>query len=124
VVALVVGGQDGARTSAREAAALLGFEVVEAADIDDALELLEEREGRVSVVLLDLDTWGAAPDARLVERVRSTSTGTDICILVVTRGAEPARIAQALIVGADDYVVEPVDAQALRSKLELIGCLN
>jgi response regulator of citrate/malate metabolism len=40
---------------------------------------------------------------------------------MVSSESDPRQIARALMVGADDYLIKPIDADMLREKLEMLG---
>lgn len=97
----------------------LGFEVLEAADGAEALEAF--RNGTiVDIALVDwnmpeLDGLG------LVKAMRGDLRDADTPVMMVTSESDPARMARALMSGADEYLVKPVDLSMLRDKLEILG---
>ena len=79
----------------------------------DALKLMREREPEV--VLLDIglpDTSGID----LIEQLKSIDP--EVVIIMVTAVEETRMIVKALKLGAYDYLVKPIDAQALRVTLQ------
>ena len=80
-----------------------GFEILEAADGDDALAQI--RRYRPEVVLLDLNIPGM-PGADLLRAVKEDPATAAIHVVVVTAGGEEGRRG-ALALGADAYFTKP-----------------
>ncbi len=55
-----------------------------------------------------------------VTRVRKDDTFDASMLMMVTTETEPARITEALVAGADEYVMKPFTADALREKIDLM----
>lgn len=84
-----------------------GFDVIEAADGNRALQLVAER--KPSVVILDLSI--GQPDGFEVCRgIRRTST---VPIIMLTSHVQEMDEAMCLAAGADDYITKPVSARIL-----------
>src|SRR4030067_959322 len=91
-----------------------GFEVMEAADGDTALDVVEEVEP--DLVVLDLMLPGL-DGLRLTRRLREHSA---VPVLMLTaKGAVEDRI-EGLELGADDYVVKPFDPKELASRVRAV----
>lgn len=76
----------------------------------------ECRERPVDVIILDLlmpemDGW------EVCERIREFS---DVPILILSALGSPASVAKALDAGADDYLIKPVHASLLSSRLRTL----
>lgn len=74
------------------------------------------RENEPDVVILDLlmpelDGW------KVCERIRQFS---DVPILILSALGSPGSVAQALDAGADDYLIKPVHASLLASRLRTL----
>lgn len=74
------------------------------------------REAEPDVVILDLlmpelDGW------QVCEEIRRTS---DVPILILSALGSPGSVAQALDAGADDYLIKPVHASLLASRLRTL----
>jgi two-component system KDP operon response regulator KdpE len=74
------------------------------------------REQEPDVVILDLlmpelDGW------KVCEQIRGFS---DVPILILSALGSPGSVAQALDVGADDYLIKPVHASLLASRLRTL----
>lgn len=83
-----------------------GFEVVTAENGDQAIEMVHG--GDVDLVLLDSMMPGLN-GVQVLTRLRETYTADSLPIIMVTAVAESQRIAEALELGANDYVTKPVD---------------
>jgi len=121
--ALVV---DDSRTMRRIISTVLlraGFAVTEAGDGAEALVRLEE-----------LTVAGAPPDLatidwnmpvmdglEFVRRVGTDPRWADVTLMMITTESEQGQIVRALAAGAHEYVIKPFTADALMSKLSLLG---
>ena len=106
------------RKVARRIVEGLGFEVDEAADGSEALAFC----GGVipEVILLD---WSmpVMDGMAFLRRLRTLPGGTAPKVLFCTIENDPARIADALDAGADEYVMKPFDGDILGSKFADVG---
>ena len=91
-----------------------GFEVMEAADGDAALDVVEEVEP--DLVVLDLMLPGL-DGLSLTRRLREYSAVP--VIMLTAKGAVEDRI-EGLELGADDYVVKPFDPKELASRVRAV----
>ncbi|MBI2406683.1 MAG: response regulator [Gemmatimonadetes bacterium] len=97
----------------------LGFTVMEAGNGVEALRRLAEA-GPVEVALVD---WNM-PEMSGVEFVsaaRAIPAYAAMRIVMVTSESELERVTTALDAGANEYLMKPFDAEALRDKLMLAG---
>jgi two-component system, chemotaxis family, chemotaxis protein CheY len=117
--ALIVDDSKAMRTILRKIVADCGFdEVVEAENGVQALVHLR-KTGAPDLVLVD---WNM-PEMTGIEfitRVRKDDTFDTSMLMMVTTETEPARITEALVAGADEYVMKPFTADALREKIDLM----
>ncbi len=97
----------------------IGFEVVEAADAEQAHALLQ-RDAAFDVALVD---WNlpAMSGLDLVREVRSLPSLDSVRLMMVTTETELVRISEALDAGADEYIMKPFDKEMLLEKLALLG---
>jgi Response regulator containing a CheY-like receiver domain and a GGDEF domain len=97
----------------------LGFSVLEAADGQQALDLLESGE-HVELACID---WNmpVMDGLTFVTRVREHRDWRDITLMMVTTESEHGQIVRALAAGAHEYLIKPFTPDALREKLELLG---
>ena len=117
--ALVVDDSAVARRIVGRIVAGLGFEVIEAADGEEALACLR-RYDDVGLALMD---WNMEPmdGIAFVRAVRAEPGHRNLRLMMVTAQTGPEAIAQALEVGADEYLMKPFTADHLADKLELLG---
>jgi len=113
---MIVDDSRAQRMLLKRAVSPLGFDVVEAENGEDALTKLDP-DDPVDVMLVD---WNmpVMDGLALVRRVRATRAFADVFVMMVTSESDPKKMARALMVGADDYLVKPVDGEMIRSKLE------
>ena len=92
-----------------------GFDVVEAANGDQALELFNKEE--FSLVILDLSI-GQPDGFEVCREIRRTST---VPIIMLTSHILEMDEAMCLAAGADDYITKPVSARilALRASTQI-----
>lgn len=108
------------RKVARRIVEGLGFEVDEAADGAEALAYCASV--MPDVILLD---WNmpVMDGLTFLRRLRSHPGGDAPRVLFCTIETNPARIAEGLAAGADDYVMKPFDGEILHSKLAEVGAV-
>jgi two-component system, chemotaxis family, chemotaxis protein CheY len=96
-----------------------GFEVCEAANGQEALEVLGVG-GAPALALLD---WNMPlmDGFELLTHIRSHRDYDEMRVVMVTTECEPHQMTRALLAGADEYVMKPFTAEMLRDKLALIG---
>src|SRR5215211_199101 len=100
----------------------LGFEVAEAADGREALQLLE-KAGLPDVVLVD---WNMPTmnGLEFVQAVRAQDRLRDLPLMMVTTETEMDQMATALAAGANEYLMKPFDKDAVAEKLQLLEVLS
>lgn len=117
--ALVVDDSRATRAIIRRALASSGLEVLEAANGLEGLAVLDATPG-IDVALVD---WNM-PEMNGIEfvtAVRARPAFSDLRLVMVTTESEHDHVMQALLAGADEYVMKPFTPVALREKLELVG---
>jgi len=93
----------------------LGYKVVTATSAGRAKAYLEKE--KPDVILMDImmsDTDGIT----LTREIRSNPETADIPILVISGLSDAATLNDALLFGAVDYLVKPVNLSVLKGKLE------
>ncbi len=88
-----------------------GYEVIEAANGKDALELFREIEP--SVIILDLSI-GQPDGFEVCREIRKVST---VPIIMLTSHVQEMDEAMCLAAGADDYITKPVSARILALRI-------
>lgn len=120
--ALIVDDSRAARSLVRRVIEPFGFEVSEAGHGGEAFEQLSPADP-VDVILVD---WNmpVMDGLELVREIRARREYARMPILMVSSESDPKMMAHALIAGADDYLVKPIDADMMRDKLQIIGVLE
>jgi two-component system chemotaxis response regulator CheY len=98
----------------------LGFEVLEAANGLEALEVIEAEKTAVTLVLAD---WNM-PEMNgfdLLKSLRRDPELASLAVVMVTTETELDQMAAALEAGANEYIMKPFTKDILVEKLELLG---
>ena len=98
----------------------IGFEVREAANGSEALEVIEAEKTAVKLVLAD---WNM-PEMNgmdLLKQLRQNPQLSSLVVVMVTTETELDQMAAALEAGANEYVMKPFTKDILVEKLELVG---
>lgn len=100
-----------------------GFEVLQAGNGVEALEVMNGAQGSVELVLVD---WNMPMMNGLdfVTAVRSQDRFREVRIVMVTTETEIGQMTRALDAGANEYVMKPFTADAVKDKLRLVGALR
>jgi two-component system, chemotaxis family, chemotaxis protein CheY len=119
MLALVVDDSRAMRMILRRIMSERGYEVVEAENGQEGLEILSEG-ARPDIALVDwnmpvLDGLG------FITAVRAEREYRNITLMMVTTESEQAQIVRALAAGAHEYVIKPFTPEGLGEKLELLG---
>jgi two-component system, chemotaxis family, chemotaxis protein CheY len=117
--ALVVDDSRAMRTILSRFLRDLGYEVEQAGNGQEALDLLAETQD-VDVALVDwnmpvMDGLDFVVVCRQDERLRK------VTLMMVTTESEQSQIVRALAAGAHEYLIKPFTRDALVEKLELLG---
>jgi len=118
--ALVVDDSKTIRTILTRTLNEIGFEVLEAANGREALEVIEAEKTTVHLILLDWDM----PEMNgldLLKRLRETPEFSSMVVVMVTAQNNLDHIGEALEAGANEYVMKPFTRDVLVGKLELTG---
>ena len=98
----------------------LGYEVREAANGREALEVIEAEKTAVTLVLAD---WNM-PEINgldLLKQLRQNPELSRLVVIMVTTETELDQMAAALEAGANEYVMKPFTKEILVEKLQLVG---
>ncbi|WP_181313161.1 response regulator [Nocardioides campestrisoli] len=117
--ALIIDDSRAMRLILRRIMVELGFGATEAANGQEALDLLQVGL-HPDLCLVD---WNmpVMDGYDFVTEVRKVREWRDITLMMVTTESEHAQIVRALAAGAHEYVIKPFTADAIRDKLELLG---
>lgn len=98
----------------------LGFEVSEAANGREALDLLGGSETVPELALID---WNMPEmnGLEFVTAVRGDARLRSMTLMMVTTESEQTQIVRALAAGAHEYVIKPFTPDAIAEKLALLG---
>lgn len=98
----------------------LGFEVREAGNGREALEVLDAEKSGVQLVLAD---WNMPEmnGLELVKQLRRNPELASVVVVMVTTETELDKMTAALEAGANEYVMKPFTPEILAEKLELAG---
>ena len=97
-----------------------GFEVLEAGDGQQALDVLDGCETLPDICLVD---WNmpVMDGLQFVQAVRKDPRRRGVTLMMVTTESEQAQIVRALAAGAHEYLLKPFGADALLDKLAILG---
>ena len=98
----------------------LGYEVREAANGKEALEVMASEKNAVQLVLSD---WNM-PEVNgleLLKRLRQNPELASLVVVMVTTETELDQLSAALEAGANEYVMKPFTKDILVEKLQLVG---
>ena len=98
-----------------------GFEILEAANGEEALVLLNAPEtGRVDLATID---WNmpVMDGLELVVNIRAEKSLRNITLMMVTAESEHSQIVRALAAGAHEYLIKPFTPEAVQEKLLMLG---
>ena len=98
----------------------LGYEVREAANGREALEVIEAEKTSVTLVLAD---WNMPEmnGLELLKRLRQSPELSRLVVIMVTTETELDQMSAALEAGANEYVMKPFTKEILVEKLQLVG---
>ena len=119
MLALVIDDSKTTRMILRRMLKELGFEVEEAENGREALDLLES-DFAPNIVLVD---WNmpVMDGYQFVKAVRSKPKFNKLVLMMVTTETELDRLTAALEAGIDEYVMKPFTKEVIEEKLEILG---
>ena len=118
--ALVVDDSKAVRMILAKTLKELGFEVREAANGREALEVIEVEKTAVTLVLAD---WNMPEinGLELLKRLRQKPELASLVVVMVTTETELGQMTAALEAGANEYIMKPFTKDILVEKLQLVG---
>jgi two-component system chemotaxis response regulator CheY len=98
----------------------IGFDVREAANGKEALEVIEAEKHGMKLVLAD---WNMPEinGLELLKRLRQNPELASLVVVMVTTETELDQMATALEAGANEYVMKPFTKDILAEKLQMVG---
>jgi two-component system chemotaxis response regulator CheY len=121
MLALIIDDSRAMRRILRQIVEPLGFQIAEAGNGIEGLQRLVEHP-QTDLVLVD---WNM-PEMNgidFVKVLRSDPEKQQIKLVMVTTETEPSKMARALMMGVDEFVMKPFTREVLVDKLQLIGAL-
>ena len=99
-----------------------GYEVLEAGDGQQAIDVLEAEADLPVLACVD---WNmpVMDGLTFITEVRRRPEWRSITLMMVTTESEQDRIVRALAAGAHEYLIKPFTGEALMEKLDLLGLL-
>ncbi len=99
-----------------------GFEVLEAGDGQEALDLLRTLETPPELACVD---WNmpVMDGLAFITTIRRHPEWRAITLMMVTTESEHDQIVRALAAGAHEYLIKPFTGEAMLEKLDLLGLL-
>jgi two-component system chemotaxis response regulator CheY len=119
VLALVIDDSRAMRMILRRVLTGSGFEVIEAGDGQQALDLVAA--GPVPDVALIDWNMPVMNGLEFVIAVRANKDYRHMTLMMVTTESEHGQIVRALAAGAHEYVLKPFTNEAITEKLSLLG---
>ena len=100
-----------------------GFEICQAGNGREGLEVLEKEFPNVSLVLAD---WNMPEmnGLEFVQKLRADARFTAVQVMMVTTETQIEQMSQALEAGANEYVMKPFTPDIIKDKLRLLGVLQ
>lgn len=92
-----------------------GYECAEAADGEETLQILSQRE--YDIVLLDVD-MPKLDGAEALKRLRRNQPGGHLKVIMMSGGVTPDEMSTMLALGADDYLAKPLPRAELVSRVQ------
>lgn len=117
--ALIIDDSRAMRSILRRIVTDLGFETLEAADGQQALDHLNA--GTIPTLCLIDWNMPVMDGYTFITKVRANPDWRDITLMMVTTESEHSQIVRALAAGAHEYVMKPFTPDAIADKLELLG---
>jgi two-component system, chemotaxis family, chemotaxis protein CheY len=117
--ALVIDDSRAMRMILRGILVEIGFEVLEAASVNEGLDKLTAN-GAIDLALVD---WNLPeqPGLAFVQAVRANTAYDAMRIMMVTTETEMSQMSKALESGANEYVMKPFTKAVILEKLGLMG---
>jgi two-component system chemotaxis response regulator CheY len=119
MLALVVDDSRAMRMVLRRIMSSLGFDVVEAGNGQEALDVVDA--GPVPDIALVDWNMPVMDGLEFVTTVRSRQELRGVTLMMVTTESEHGQIVRALAAGAHEYVIKPFTPDAIADKLSLLG---
>jgi CheY-like chemotaxis protein len=114
---LTVDDSKAARVLIKNVIARLGYEAIEAINVEEALAVLKREAQEIDLVLLDLHMPGRS-GLDCLQLMRSSPRTRSIPVLMLTADASSDSLEAALRAGAQDYLTKPFVPSVLAAKIK------
>ena len=122
MLAMVIDDSRAMRSILRRIVTELGFDCVEAANGQDALDIMNG--GSLPDVALVDWNMPVLDGLSYVSAVRGNRDWRDVTLMMVTTEGEHAQVVRALAAGAHEYVIKPFTPDAIQEKLQILGLVG
>ncbi len=95
---------------------VLGYDLLEAANGLQALEVLDREQGEIALVILDVNMPELDGETTL-QRIKAHPVHAGVPVMMLTTESERARILRFLQEGACNYLMKPFSEQDLAAKI-------
>src|SRR4051794_1336728 len=115
--AIVVDDSRATRSMLRRMLQGLDFEVMEAGNGAEALESLQHFDEQLDLALVD---WNmpVMDGLEFVKALRHERAYADTLVMMVSAESDQAKVARALMMGADEFIIKPLTSEIIVGKLE------
>ncbi|WP_245542823.1 response regulator [Thermodesulfobacterium hveragerdense] len=116
--AMVVDDSNAIRQIERKYLEEMGFEVVEAENGEEALKVLNEHPD-IQIILLD---WHmpVMNGYEFLVKLRANPKWSDIKVMMVTTENQQKSVIDAILAGANEYLMKPFDKEMLETKIKFL----
>ena len=94
----------------------VGYDMLEACDGPQALEILNEQGDDIDLVLLDVMMPGMS-GLEVLKNIRNQNELMNIPVILVTANADDQNVAEGLDLGAFDYIIKPYSLMVLLARV-------
>jgi two-component system chemotaxis response regulator CheY len=122
MLAMVIDDSRAMRSILRRIVTELGFDCVEAANGQEALDIMNG--GSLPDVALVDWNMPVLDGLSYVSAVRGNREWRDVSLMMVTTEGEHAQVVRALAAGAHEYVIKPFTPDAIQEKLQILGLVG
>ena len=111
-VVLVLDDEESVGTLVKAALPGKSFRIVWRPNVEDAIKALNEESP--DIALVDIDLHGPQLGWELLKRIRGDARTASMPVVMLTGSADTMNRQKSLRLGADRYLIKPVDAETLR----------
>jgi two-component system chemotaxis response regulator CheY len=122
MLAMVIDDSRAMRSILRRIVSELGFDCVEAANGQEALDIMNS--GSLPDVALVDWNMPVLDGLSYISAVRGNRDWRDVSLMMVTTEGEHAQVVRALAAGAHEYVIKPFTPDAIQEKLQILGLVG